>query len=100
MCVYCGKSYGKRFRVVTTEQFAIGTPLPEYNGAGFVLHDYIRVGAYSGPDYKEPGATLIRSTWDGVSYVSHYDTDPFCNPECGARFGKMAYDAGYRMPEA
>jgi len=96
ICACCGKGFGRRVKQLMTHKFATGTPIEPYQGEGFLLSERLSVGTGWGPDYKS-GATVWREIWDGVSYKSHHGTDPFCRPECGAKFAQMAYKAGYRL---
>lgn len=96
ICPRCQKPFGNRHIHWTSKRFAIGETIPPYTGNLHVVGEELSVGAGMGPD-NGPGATLTRETWDGISYRSPSGSDPFCTNRCGLAFGRLAFEAGYRL---
>lgn len=94
VCAFCGKRYGNRHTQHAVKRYAIGQPVEPYRGNHHLICEELMVGSGQGPD-NQPGVTLRRETWDGVSYFS--GVDPFCTNTCAIKFAMAAHRAGYRM---
>jgi hypothetical protein len=96
ICPYCNKPYGVRATKYTDDRYAVGQPIPPYDGNHMIVTEIVSVGGGMGPNHG-PGAAVMRTTWDGVSYRSTSWADPFCSKLCGFNFALAAYRGGYRI---
>ena len=96
LCACCGKPYGERSYHYSSQRYAIGTPIPPYQGNHIVIEEHISPGPGMGPG-NVAGASVSRTTWDGESYRAKSGTDPFCTQRCALDFARGAHVAGYRI---
>lgn len=91
-CACCGKPYGQRD---TRERLEVVAAIPKpYAGNEHLVEERLYQW---GSSFDEPRARLVRTTWDGESYIVPYE--PFCTLRCALSFARGAHRAGHRRRE-